>query len=162
MKKLLIALAICLAFIGCKAKEAVAQDPVVEEPVVVEEPAAKPFEIDLGISGDIFYLLGSDGDEDTEAREGEFVEGVSLKVANIYGELVSVNVVAADMLSDDRDMLVGGGVSVNLPTLVKEVFKGQWVASLINPSVGFVGLVDLNNKTDVIPALHLQVIRYDF
>jgi len=141
--------------------EVIAEVPAVVEPAP-EEVAPLPFGFDFAVSGDIFYLIGSEGDEDTEARAGEFVEGVSLKIANLYGDLVSLNVVAADMLSDDRSTLVGAGATVNLPTLIKQVFQGEWVANLINPSVGVVALVDLNNKADIIPALHLQVIRYDF
>jgi len=157
MRKIMLLFTVLMLVV---AATAFAQPPVPAqpEPVVVEAP--QPFAFDLGISGDIFYLIGSEGDENSEARQGEFVEGVSLKVANIYGELISANVVAADMLSDDRDMLVGGGVSVNIPVLVKDFLKGEWVANLINPSVGGVLLVDMTTG-DVIPALHLQVIRYD-
>ncbi len=148
VKKLAIALMLAVSLIVGGCKKADAQE-------VVEPTPTPTFEFDLGISGDVFYLLTGD-------RSGKLVEGASLKVANIYGELISVNVIAADMLSEDRSTLVGIGASVNIPLLVNDVLKGSWVANAINPSIGIAGLADLNSGVEITPALHIQVIKYEF
>lgn len=121
------------------------------------------FEFDLGISGDAFYPL-------TGARAGKLLDGVSLKVIALKGELASVNLIIADMLSE-RSTLYGIGGSVNIPLLVEDVLHGTWLADVINPSIGLAALADFDadgRKTLGIDdlaidiAIHLQVIHYEF
>lgn len=121
------------------------------------------FKFDLGISGDAFYMLSGD-------RAGKLLDGVSLKVIALQGDIASINLVIADMLSE-RSTLYGVGGSVNIPLLVEDVLHGKWLADVINPSIGLTALADFdatgrktlgidNLAIDI--AIHLQVIQYEF
>lgn len=130
---------------------------------VITEEVVNLLEFDLGISGDAFYPLSGE-------RAGKLLDGISLKTIAIKGELASINLVIADMLSE-RSTLYGIGVSVNIPLLVEDVFNGKWLADVINPSIGLAALADFDaegrktlgiDKLAIDTAIHLQVIKYQF
>ncbi len=153
MKKYLVVLMMVgLMFGGCASLS----EPAEAEEVAVKE--SKPLiGFDFGVSGDVFFPLTGD-------RQWKLVEGVSLKIATLYEDMFAVNVVMADFISD-RDSLYGAGVTVNIPK-VFEKLKGNWVADIINPSIGLAGLIDLNpvdgTGMEIIPSVHLSIIRYEF
>lgn len=150
MEKLVIAL---MMFCMLVASPIMAQ-VTVAEPVA---EATQPDGLNFGLSGDVFFPLTGD-------RQYKLVEGISLRVATAYEGMLSFNVVMADMISG-RDSLYGAGVTVNVPKLFEKV-EGNWIADMINPSIGFVGLLDFNpvdsTGVKVIPAVHVSVIHYEF
>ena len=157
MKRFIVVMFITvgLMFAGCatlsEPAEAEEVAVVVEEEKVQPKPLAK---FDLGISGDVCYPLSGD-------RQYEVLDCISLQFADVKDGLIKLNLVTAGLLAGG-DNMYGVTAVANIPKIIT-MAGGNWVADMINPSIGL-GVLGTPEKgvESLTPVFHLQIIQYDF
>lgn len=119
--------------------------PCFADDQVISEPEEKPlFEMaGLNIQGDTLIYF----DGDTEL-------GVGIKLGSFKQDLI-------ELRAEFAENKTGVGLSVNIPTLVEKA-GGTWDALNFNPSLGIVGMVELNDVKDSKIAINANIINLKF
>lgn len=103
----------------------------------------------LNLQGDVLYLPSS----------GTFAAGAGTNLAiiadavEVRGELVEP--------TDGSGTRAGLGIGINLPKIVSKL-RGNWLLDNINASIGVTGLMNLNGKFKIEPAIYATIIQMEF
>ena len=143
MKKFLLALAvICMMVV-----------PVLGQDEVVENEAGPDlFTLaGLNLNGDTLYLLS----------DKKVAVGLGIKLVSIYDDMFEVRAEYVDTLEGTIDDKVGLGVGVHIPKIMEKV-GASWDAVNIDPTIGIIGLIDINNTEKYQAALYLSLVSMTF
>ena len=135
MKKILLSMLFVLLFQGV---------------VYAIEPTLQPSTVNffpINLQGDTLYL----------PSQGTFAIGASTLLATAYNNLFELRAEAA--ATNKGEALFGIGLGLNIPVLFHDIFKANWTYGVINPSLSVMGVMKFGNKTTVMPALGLTIIR---
>jgi len=106
---------------------------------------------DFSLNGDLLYLF-----------DGEIVSGgIGLNLASMFDGLIELRaefVPVKEKYGSDR---AGAGVGLNVQKAVERL-GGQWIANPIVPSIGVLGLLNLNGTTRLEGAIYLSVLQVKF
>ena len=140
MKRLLILLAVLFMFSGISYAE--------NMPIGWEKPQFSG----INLAGDTIYLVDA----------GEFSPAVGYQIATIYNGMIEFRAeyVPYEAVRGDEDNKVGLGIGVNIPQLFYKI-GGTWKVQ-INPTLGVLALVDLDDTTRLQVAPYLNVINLKF
>ena len=105
----------------------------------------------LNVQADVLYLI----------RDGRWAAGAGTEVGTAFDGKVSLRLEFASVLQGDIPDMIGFGISAMLPELVT-LSGGKWGALGINPSIGVVGLINLDNNLDPQMAMVLNAVKMEF
>jgi hypothetical protein len=107
-------------------------------------------EFSPNITGDVIFT------------EGESLQGIGTDLATWQDGALHLRLGYATALQEKAsEDYTTVGLGINIPKLIEKA-GGDWVAVKLNPSLGIMGLLDLNGDNDPQLALYINVLRLDF
>ncbi len=101
----------------------------------------------LNLAGDTVYLTTS----------GNFAVGAGSNIASIK-DIVEIRAEIATPINSDGDTKAGIGIGINVVKVIKK-FSGTWLVGNVNPSIGIMGLTNLNGIVKLEPAIYVSIIN---
>ncbi len=101
----------------------------------------------LNLAGDTVYLTAS----------GNFAVGAGSNIASIK-DIVEIRAEIVTPINSDGDTKAGIGAGINVVKIIKKL-NGTWLVGNINPSIGVMGLTNLNGVVKLEPAIYVSIIN---
>lgn len=101
----------------------------------------------LNLAGDTVYLTAS----------GNFAVGAGSNIASIK-DVIEVRAEIVTPINSDGDTKAGLGIGLNVVKVIKKL-SGTWLVGNINPSIGIMGLTNLNGTVKLQPAVYVSIIN---
>ena len=108
-------------------------------------------EFNPNIAADVVYTI-----------EGESMQGIGTDLATWKDGMFQLRVAYVTALQDDSVAdYTGIGIGVNIVKVIEKA-GGNWIAVKLNPSLGIMGLADLNGDESPTVAVYMNIIKVDF
>lgn len=110
--------------------------------------AADLFKVNnFNLAGDTVYLTAS----------GNFAVGAGSNIASIK-DVIEIRAEIVTPINSDGDTKAGLGIGINVVKVIKKL-SGTWLAGNVNPSIGIMGLTNLNGVVKLEPAIYISIIN---
>jgi hypothetical protein len=119
--------------------------------VYAQEAEPEIFKFDFSVDADTLYIIS----------QNEVTAGIGMNIASIYDGLVELRVETTVPVNANVDTMAGVGAGLNIKKAI-ELIGGDWKSETLVPSLGILGLVNLNETASLEAAIYLSVIQIDF
>ncbi len=101
----------------------------------------------LNLAGDTVYLTAS----------GNFAVGAGSNIASIK-DIVEIRAEIVTPINSDGNTKAGLGAGINVVQVIKKI-SGTWLVGNVNPSIGIMGLTNLNGVVKIEPAVYVSIVN---